>query len=144
MTVVRTTIPVLGDGSAKLAHGEHHHIGHAVAQVQGKRAKRVPKISEARCELALVGALVHMCIPTADVRECDFETEVCANELCDLSQRVPEWALGLLGGVGWFGPCGIDRLQHANGLKRLFRRGCDQTGCRGLVQILEGARQPIG
>ena len=56
-----------------------------------KRGDRLAELSQQIAELSLLIAFVHMRVPAADVRESDFQTNACFDQLCDLPQRVAKW-----------------------------------------------------
>ena len=55
-----------------------------------ERCDRLREISESRGELTGCSALIDVCVPSADIRERDFQSDVCLDELRDLKQTLTE------------------------------------------------------
>src|SRR5204863_393142 len=72
VAVVGAAVAILRDGAPELRHGEHHDVGHPVAQVLGERGERAAEVTQAEGEPALLGALAHVGVPTLHVGERDL------------------------------------------------------------------------
>src|SRR2546428_427911 len=81
MTVIGSAISILVHRAPELRHCQHDRILHAVAEIGNEGGDAAREIVEAGRELALCGALVHMRVPAADVRERNLEAHVRLREL---------------------------------------------------------------
>src|SRR5947207_12137967 len=139
VAVVGAAVAVLRDGAPELRHGEHHDVGHPVAQVLGERGERAAEVTQAEGEPALLGALAHVGVPTLHVGERDLEPDVRLDEPRDLFHRLAEGAARIRGAVGRRDPRGVRRLEHLHGLERLAPRPREEVAHALRVERLEAA-----
>ena len=90
VAVIRAPVAVLPDGAPELRHGEHDHVGHAVAQIAVQRGQPLGEVGEPVGELPSLGALGGVSVPAAGVRERDLQPHVGPDELGDLPQALAE------------------------------------------------------
>ena len=76
MPVVGAAVAIFGDRPPELAHRQDDDVVHAVAEIAGQRGDALAEVVEPLRELADRGALVHVRVPAAGLRERDFEADV--------------------------------------------------------------------
>jgi hypothetical protein len=72
--------------------------------------------------LTLIGALIHVCVPPADVGERHFEPHVGFGQLRDLTERLAERTAGIVRVVGRLIPGRVRAFEHLDGVERFLAR----------------------
>src|SRR5262245_44391353 len=140
VTVVRPTIAILPRRAAELRHRENRDVRHAVAEVLHERADRFREIVEPRRQLARRAALIHVCVPSADVGERDLQTNIRFDELRDLTQMLAERRPRILRAVARNILLRIRRFENLHGLEHLSARPVYGVGIARPVQGLDALR----
>ena len=144
VTVIGSAVAVLGDGPAELRHRQHHHVAQSIAEVAREGGETAAQLAQAIGELALLAALADMRVPAVDVDEADLKSDVGADELRHLAQRLAEAAAGIVGAVGGRQPRRAGALQQLHGLEGLAAGAVQQVVYTVVVERLEAPACPRG
>jgi hypothetical protein len=90
VAMVRAAISILLRHAPELRHRHDDDVVHSIAKIRHERSDRLREIGETVGELAGRSALIHVRVPSADIRERDLQAEVRLHELRDLPETLPE------------------------------------------------------
>src|SRR5437016_12362890 len=93
MAVIGAAVSVLARRAAEFRHSHQYHVIHTIAQVPPERGNALPELRQTLRKLAFGRPRAHfvdVVIPTANIRERYFNTDVGFDEPRNLLQAVAE------------------------------------------------------
>src|SRR5437764_12999736 len=140
VSVVCAACAVLSDCATELRHRQHDNVLHARgAEVCRERVDALRELREKVRELSARAALCAVRVPSAYIREGDFQTDARLDELRNLHQGASELSARIARAVLGLVLRGVHLLQEVYGLERLFARSAQHVVDALLVDALEAA-----
>src|SRR5438067_12170666 len=88
MAMVRTPIAILAGRTSKLRHCQNYNVVHSLAEIGIECGDPAAELLQQVSKLTARVAFVHVCIPTANIRESYFKSYACFDQLRNLQQRI--------------------------------------------------------
>src|SRR5262245_66599129 len=115
MSMIRAARAILFNRAAEFGHRQHNDVPHSITEVSIKGFQPLTELTEPLIQLP---RLVRMSIPSSDIEEADFKSDIGFDELRHLEQSLSKLTTGIAGAVFGLEALRICALQHADGIER--------------------------